>query len=88
MVGVSGVAEGDADIAQESFPFGAVDGGVAKMLFEGGFVELGPVLEGELVEFWFGVRFHDLAFLGESVPGASLEAVIAAEDSIADGGAQ
>ena len=88
VVGVSGVAEGDTDVAEESFPFGAVDWGVAKMLFEGGFVELSPVLEGELVEFWFGVGFHDLAFLGESVPGAGLEAVIAAEDSVADCGAQ
>lgn len=88
MVGVSGVAEGDADVAEESFPFGAVDWGVAKMLFEGGFVELGPVLEGELVEFWFGVGFHDLAFLGKSIPRAGLKAVVAAEDSVADGGAQ
>ena len=88
MVGVSGVAEGDADVAEESFPLGAVDGGVAKMLFEGGFVELGPVLERELVEFWFGVGFHDSAFLGESIPRAGLEAVVAAEDSVADGGAQ
>ena len=88
MVGVSGVAEGDADVAEEASPFGAVDWGVAKTLFEGGFVELGPVLERELVEFWFGVGFHDLTFLGESVPGAGLEAVVAAEDSVADCGAQ
>ena len=88
MVGVSGVAEGDADVAKESSPFGAVDWGVAKALFEGGFIELGPILEGELVEFWFGVGFHDLAFLGESIPRAGLEAVITAEDSVADGGAQ
>ena len=46
MVGVSGVAKGDADVAKESLPFGAVDWGVAKTLFEGGFVKPGPVLEG------------------------------------------
>lgn len=34
------------------------------------------------------MEFHDLAFLSESVPRAGLEAVIAAEDSVADGGAQ
>ena len=88
VVEISGVAEGDADVAQESFPFGAVDWGVAKMSFEGGFVKLCPVLEGELVEFWFGMGFHDLAFLGESVPGAGFQAVIATEDSVADCGSQ
>ena len=44
VVGGSGVAEGDADVAEEASPFGAVDRGVAEALFEGGFVELGPCL--------------------------------------------
>lgn len=88
VVGVSGVAEGNANVAEEASPFGAVERSVTKTLFEGGFVELGPVLEGEFVEFWFGVRFHDLAFLGKSIPRAGFKAVIAAKDSIADGGAQ
>lgn len=37
--GIAGVAEGDADVAEEAAAFGAEDGGVGEALFESGGVE-------------------------------------------------
>ena len=84
----AGVAEGHADVAEEAFAFDAFDGGFGE---EGAEVLDGEgeeVAEGVVEDGFAGVEAGLAAEFGEAVPGADVEAVVAAVDAVADEGAE
>ena len=85
VVGGADVAEGDADVAEEGGEFDAADGAEAEEGGEGGGVEGEEMAEGPLVDEGSGGEGGFAGGLGEAVPGASGEAVVAAVDAIAEG---
>ena len=86
--GIAGVAQGDADVAEEAAAFGAEDGGVGEVLFETGGVEGEECEEVGGGEVGAGVGAQEGGGAGEAVPGAGGEAVVAAVDAGAEGAAE
>lgn len=85
---VADVAEGDADVAEEAAAFGAEDGCAGEFLFEGRGVEVEELEEGWLVKVGAGRGFHERACAREAVPWTGCEAIVAAVNAVADGGAE
>ncbi len=84
----AGVAEGDADVAEEAFVFDAFDGGLRKdaaEVFDG---EVEEVAQRVGEDFLAGVEGGFAGDLGEAVPGAGVEAIIAAINPVPDGAAE
>lgn len=81
----AGVAEGDADVSQEAVAFDSFDGGLREEGSELLKVESEEVAEAMFKEAGAGVEAGFAGDLGEAVPGAGVEAVVAAVDAVADG---
>jgi len=81
----AGVAEGDADVSQEAIAFDSFDGGLREEGPELLKVESEEVAEAMVKEAGAGVEAGFAGDLGEAVPGAGVEAVVAAVDAVADG---
>ena len=82
------VAEGDADVAEEGGAFDALDGGFGEEGAEGVVGEREEVAEGVLEDGGAGLEGGLMGGLGVAVPGAGVEAGIAAVNAIADGVAE
>lgn len=84
----AGVAQGDADVSDETVVFDAFDGGFsegAAEVIDGHVEEFG---EGMGENFFAGVEGGFAGDLGEAVPRAGVEAVITAVDAVADGASE
>ena len=85
---IADVSQSDTDVAEQAGAFGAKDGCAGETA-----IEL-CIIEGkELEQIWggeigSGVGFHHLAFASEAVPGANGEAIVAAENAVANQGAK
>ena len=84
----SNVAKGDADIAQKAWVLGALDRGLGEDLAEMLVVQSQHVTKGEVENFLSRVENGFAGKLGEFVPWAYLKALVAAVNSVADGGAE
>lgn len=82
---IAGVAEGDADVSQEAVAFDSFDGRLREEGSELLKVESEEVAEAMLKEAGSGVEAGLAGDLGEAVPRAGVEAVVAAVDAVADG---
>src|SRR5579859_8036993 len=86
--GVADITEGDADVAQQAAAFGPQNRRTGKTGCKTGLVQLKQGNQIRRVPFGTRVSLHQLTFAGEAVPGTDREAIVTAEDTIADGGAQ
>ncbi len=86
--GVADISQGDADVAQQAAAFGAKDGRAVKAVFEAGVVEGQQLKQVRRAEVGPGVGSHEAAFAGETVPGTNRQAIVAAVNAVADGGAE
>ena len=82
------VAEGDTDVAEEAVAFDSFDGGFGEKGAELFDVESEEVAEAVLEDFGSGVQTGFAGDLGETIPGAGVEAVVATVDAITDGSAK
>ena len=83
-----GIADGDEHVAQKTVAADALDGRAGKLGAEGGFVEDGEVRERRRGKIVAGLQFHLAGRLRELVPRADGEAIVAAIDAVAHGGAE
>jgi len=86
--GGAGVAEGDADVAEEAVAFDTLDGRFCEEGAEGVGVEGEEGAEGVLKDFGTGVESGFAGDLSEAIPRAGVEAVVTAVDAVAEGGAE
>ena len=84
----AGVAEGDADVAEEGGAFDAFDGAFGEEGAESGVVEGEEVAEAVVEDGGAGLEGGVVGGLGEAVPGTCVEAVVAAVDATAEGAAE
>ena len=83
-----GVAEGDTDVAEEAVAFDSFDGGFGEKGAELFDVESEEIAEAVLEDLGSGVEAGFAGNLRETIPGAGVETIVAAVDSVADGAAK
>ena len=86
--GVADVAQGDADVAQQSAPLRPRNRRDGKFLFETGVIKGEELDQIRLSQIRPCVFLHELARASEPVPRTNREAIVAAIDPIADGWAE
>ena len=84
----AGVAEGNADVAEECGAFDAFDGAFGEEGAEGLVVEGEEVAKAVVEDGGAGLEGGVAGGLGEAVPGTGVEAVVAAVDATAEGAAE
>ena len=83
---VADIPQRDADVAKEAATFRSHDRRAGKSFFESGIVEREQFQKIRLFEVGSPVGLHELSGLGKAIPRADGQAIVAAENPIADSG--
>ena len=85
---VADVPEGDANVAQDAAALGAQEWCAREFCFELGIVQREQFHEIGLIQVGAEMVFEQIRLSGESIPRARGEAIVAAVNAIANGGAK
>jgi len=83
-IGITDVAECDADITQETASFRSKNGSAGKTMFERGLVQREQIEQDRLIQLVSCVWLHHFSLAREAIPWTDLQAVVASVNTISN----